>query len=358
MDEVYAVIMAGGKGERFWPLSAEAHAKPFIRLLGARTLLQQTVDRCRPLVPDSRILVVLGREHLGLAREQLPRLRPEQFVVEPMGRDTAPCIGLAALRVPPEAVMIVLPADHYIPEREKFLETIAGAVEIAAQGPYLVTLGIRPTRPDSNFGYILVGQEAVSAGNLSAYLACRFTEKPDEATAIRYLEEGRYFWNCGIFIWRARTIQEALGAHLPELWHGLEALRSTLGTPAEASALRRLYAPLTPISIDYGVLEKATNILVIPAQFLWDDVGNWSALARLLPADAKGNSVVGNHVGLDTEGCVIYSRRQLVATLGVRDLVIAAAGGRLLVCSKARAKDLKRLLEALREAARGGDPAR
>ncbi len=350
MEHVYVVIMAGGKGERFWPLSTPEEPKPFIKILGSETLIQQTVHRILPLVSVEHILVILGKEHLPLAREQLPQLPETNFIVEPVGRDTAPCIGLASLELEkrdPESIMIIIPADHYIPDQDKFLSTLTLAVEVARQGSYIVTLGIKPTRPETGYGYILAGNQKVTLQGRDVFQVQKFVEKPDFATAAKYLEEGSYYWNSGIFIWKNRTIQDLLSRYMPALWQGLDRIKASLGSPEEQEVLRREFNQFERISIDYGILEKAPDVLMIPTDFRWDDVGTWKALDRVLPLDENGNIIVGNHRGVETKGCIIYAKDIFISTFGISDLIIVSSQGKVLICHKDMAPDLKKLLQYL-----------
>lgn len=350
MEHVYVVIMAGGKGERFWPLSTPEEPKPFIKILGSETLIQQTVHRVLPLVSVEQILVILGKEHFALAREQLPQLPEQNFIVEPMGRDTAPCIGLASLQLEkrdPESIMIVIPADHYIPDQDKFLSTLTLAVEAARPGSCIVTLGIKPTRPETGYGYMLVGNQKITLQGRDVFEVQKFVEKPDFATAAKYVEEGSYYWNSGIFIWKNTTLQNLLSRYMPALWQGLDRIKSSLGSPEEEEVLRREFTQFERISIDYGILEKAPQVLMIPADFRWDDVGTWKALDRVLPLDENGNIVVGNHRGVETKGCIIYAKDIFISTFGISDLVIVSSQGKVLICHKDLAPDLKKLLQQL-----------
>lgn len=348
MEHVYVVIMAGGRGERFWPLSKPEKPKPFIKILGSRTMIQQTVARILPWISPQQILVVLGKEHLPLAREQLPQIPLQNFIIEPIGRDTAPCIGLASLYVEnrdPDSIMVVLAADHSIPDQDKFLQTLSVSVKAAQQESCIVTLGVKPTRPETGYGYILAGSLKGTLLNQAVFEVKKFVEKPDLATAMKYLEEGCYYWNSGMFTWKTKVIQNLLNLYMPALWQGLERIKRYLGSPEEEEVLKQEFPHFEPISIDFGVLEKAPRVLVIPADFSWDDVGTWKALDRVLPADEHGNIVVGQHRGLDTKGCIIHAEDTLVVTFGISDLVIVSAQGKVLVCHKEVAPNLKKLLQ-------------
>jgi mannose-1-phosphate guanylyltransferase len=245
MEHVYCVIMAGGKGERFWPLSTRIAPKPFIRLIGAKTLIQMTFDRALALVPKERIMVVLGQEHLGIAREQLTDLAEGQFIVEPMGRDTAPCIGLAASAVvqrDPEAIMVVLPADHYMPDTDAFVRTVSAAISCAARHSALATIGIVPTRPDTAYGYIQAGKRIETTDSAACYRVGRFVEKPNEAKAREYLGDGSYYWNSGMFVWRASVVLDGIEKHMPDLSEGLREVRQFLATGDRAGMAERFAA--------------------------------------------------------------------------------------------------------------------
>ena len=353
----FAVIMAGGRGERLWPLSRKETPKQFLKLLGERTLLQQTVERVVPLVPLENTYVVVGREHVGIVREQLPKLPRQNIIVEPMGRGTAPCVGLAAMRlsrIDPEGVMIVLPADHVIADEERFRHLLDNATTIAEAGTHLMTLGITPDRPSTGYGYIQAFNPfiAVSLSTDSEVLAVeRFTEKPDKETAEQFLDEGGYFWNSGMFIWRVDAILREMEEHMPKLHSELMAIEERAGTPNYEETLAQTYAEQEVNSIDYGVLEKSERVLVLPTgEIGWSDIGDWSALNEVLETDEEGNLIRASHIGIDTSNSIILSKdtsakTRLVATLGVADLVIVDTDDILLVMDKTRAQDVKRLIE-------------
>ena len=344
MEHTYCVIMAGGKGERFWPLSTDRVPKPFVKLIGDKTMIQMTVERVLRLVPKERVFLVLGGEHVEVARAQLTDLPEGQFIAEPAGRDTAPCIGFAATilyRRDPAATMIVLPADQYIPDEDAFVRTASAGVEWAMRGDYLVTIGITPTRPDTGYGYIRAG-ESMHADGGPCFRVDRFVEKPDEATAFRYLAEGGYYWNSGIFIWRARVVLKGIEAHMPPLWDGLEAI-GRAEAAGDAIGVADRFKGLQRISIDYGLMEKADNVLMVKADFAWDDVGSWGALRRVMKLDASGNYLRGNPVCVDTKDCVIFGEGVRVGAVGVSDLIIVASGEGVLVCTLARDQDARRV---------------
>lgn len=350
MPALYAVIMAGGRGERFWPLSTSQFPKPFIPLLGSSSLLQDTVARIQPIVPPERILISIGAEHSGIARKQLPQIPEANFLVEPIGRDTSACLGFCALHIEQrdaDAIMLALPADHYIGDPEAYRATIQTGVD-SLEGSTGVIFGIQPTRPETGYGYILADKPSDAAG---AWPVVRFIEKPDAATAAHYLASGNYFWNSGMFLWRNRTLLALFETHMPETYAGLCELRPLVASPSDngkrREQMREIFSALPRVSIDYGIMEKAPGLKLLPAQFGWDDIGSWASLGRALPADAQGNIVRGLHRALDSNNCVVYAQSETIATFGVSDLVIVQAYGKVLVCAKDRAADLKKLVAAL-----------
>ena len=346
MTALYAVIMAGGRGERFWPLSTSNLPKPFIKLLGSNSLIQDTVSRIQPIVPLERILISIGAPQLEVARQQLPQIPRENFIVEPAGRDTSACIGFCALHIErrdPEGLMLALPADHFISDPEAYLRTLQKGIA-NLEGAAGIVFGIAPSRPETGYGYILAEKPAI---NTDAWPVIRFIEKPDPPTAARFLSSGNYFWNSGMFFWRTRTLLDLFRKHLPETHEGLSKMRPLLGKTESYAEICGIFSALPRISIDFGIMEKTCGLRLIPAQFLWDDIGNWAALERALPPDSMGNIVQGPHVALDSSGCIIYAQTGTVATFGVSDLIVVQAYGKVLVCSKDKAADLKRLVTAL-----------
>ena len=343
---LYAVIMAGGRGERFWPLSTNRVPKPFIRLRDSSTLIQDTVERIRPLVPAARIFISIGQAQADVARQQLTQIPRENFIIEPVGRDTSACLGFCALhleRADPDSEMLALPADHFIREDSAYRSTLQEGMENLA-GATAIVFGIVPKRPETGYGYIQA--EKPKKGG-AAWPVLRFVEKPDAETAEQYVRAGNFFWNSGIFLWKVRTLLELFREHLPETYAGLNQLRPLVGRSGVEAEVLGIFSTLQRISIDFGILEKASGLRLIPAGFDWDDIGNWAALERVLASDAGGNVALGSHVPVETGGCIIYSEAGTIATLGVKDLVIVQAHGKVLVCPKDRAADLKRLVTAL-----------
>jgi len=346
MTALYAVIMAGGRGERFWPLSTNDLPKPFIPLLGRRSLIQDTVSRIQPLVPLDRILISIGPQQLEVAKQQLPEIPAGNFIVEPVGRDTSACIGFSALQIErrdPEGLMLALPADHFISDSAGFRKTLQTGID-NLEGAAGVVFGIAPARPDTGYGYILAEKPAVWA---DAWPVVRFIEKPDAPTAAQFLASGNYFWNSGMFLWKNSTLLELFQKHMPAVYKSLCELRPLLGMSGSDSQISAIFPALPRISIDFGIMEKTSGLRLVPARFSWDDIGNWASLERALPQDSMGNTAQGLHVVLDSSGCIIYAQTGTVAAFGVSDLIIVQAYGKVLVCSKDKASDLKRLVTAL-----------
>ncbi len=347
---LYGVIMAGGQGTRFWPRSRRTRPKQLLNIVGKTTMVEQTLARITPLIPPERVVVVAGTPYRKILRECLPQLPPENFLFEPVGRNTAACVGWAALwvqRRAREGIMAVLPADHLIQRETEFLHVLQTTAAVARTSGRLVTIGIQPTHPETGYGYIQRGEERLAVDDRESFRVARFIEKPPRETAEQFLADGRYLWNSGIFIWRADSILTELQHYLPQLADGLEVLKTTLGSKRQARAIADVYPGLPSISIDVGVMERAQDVWVVPGHFGWSDVGSWRALAALLPQDAQGNVVLGEQRGLDTTGCLIYSPKKLVATIGITDLVVIETEDVLLICPKARDQDVRGLVELL-----------
>jgi mannose-1-phosphate guanylyltransferase len=339
MSGVSAVIMAGGRGERFWPLGGEGLTKPFLPLLGSTTLIQDTFNRLLPLIPLERIFVAIGEAHREIAGKQLPDLPSDNFIVEPVGRDTAACLGLCALyleRQDPEGSLLAVPADHFISDSESYLRTLREGIRHIEKSTGIV-FGIKPSRPETGYGYIQTRRPDAA----TAWPVLSFVEKPDAETAARYVQSGDFFWNSGIFLWKTRTLLELFQKHLPETYRGLSQIRPLLERAETSSERLSIFSSLARISIDYGIMEKTTGLLLIPATFDWDDIGNWAALERVLPADGSGNIFRGPHLNLNTSNCIVYSDTGVVATFGVSNLVVVQANGKVLVCAKDQAPELK-----------------
>jgi mannose-1-phosphate guanylyltransferase len=351
VENLYAVIMAGGSGTRLWPRSRGRRPKQFLDLLGPETMLQTSWRRLRPLLPAERILVATGEAFLDEVRAQLPELAPANLLGEPHGRDTAAAIGLAATHLhhrAPAAKMAVVTADHLIAKEDVFRALLAHAAAVADDG-WLVTLGIQPTFPSTGLGYVERGERLPTAGAGEAYRVARFVEKPDQARAEQFLAAGTYSWNSGMFVWRVERIREELQRHMPALFAGLAEIEAALGTPDAEATFQRVWPTLPRRSIDFGVMEHADRVAVLPADIGWNDVGSWPAVYEVSSADEQGNVVLGRHLGIDTTGSLIYSPDRLIATVGLADLIVVDAGDALLICPRSRAQEVKQLVAMLQE---------
>ena len=352
-QSLHVVIMAGGIGTRLWPRSRLNAPKQMLDLVHpGTTLLQETFTRLCPLIPPERICVVASSLYRDATLEQLPEMPSANFIEEPDGRGTAPAIGLATIHLAQrqeDAIIAAIPADHIILDEERFRHALLTATAHAENG-YLVTLGIQPTRPDTGFGYIERGDLLPDAGGV-AYKVARFVEKPDLITAERYQSSGNYYWNGGTFIARVHDMRREFERHLPNLATGLAEIEKTIGQDSYLQTLARVWPTLPSITIDYGVMEEAVLVAVVPLDAGWSDIGTWAALSECMPVDADGNVIVQvEHVGLDTTDTVIYSSdpNRLIATIGLHGFVLVDTGDALLVCPKSRAQDVKQLVELLK----------
>jgi mannose-1-phosphate guanylyltransferase len=349
---MYAVIMAGGKGTRFWPRSREKRPKQLINIVGRRSMVQQTIARIGNLVPVENVLVVAGDAHGEELRRQLAELPPENILLEPVGRNTAACIGLAAFLVrhrDPSAVMVVLPADHLITDEELFLSALRAAVAMARKEPALITLGLRPASPETGYGYIEAGDQVDKAQEHEFFKVLSFHEKPDLERARHYLEKGNFFWNSGMFVWQAEAILAAMKSYLPGLYADLQSLKPFLDTDELDREINRIYPDLESISIDYGVMEKAANVLMIPADFGWNDLGSWASMAQIWPKDDQSNAHQGAIMTMESRGNVVFCEEKLCVLLGVDDLIVVDTEEALLVCPVNRAQDIGRILDLMKQ---------
>ena len=347
---MFAVIMAGGKGSQFWPRSREKVPKHLLDIQGERTIIRETVDRIRPLVPPERTLIVTGRSHAAELIRQLPEIPAENILIEPVGRNTAPCIGLAALHIQkrvPDAVMLVLPSDHRIGDEAEYRRVLEAAGKTAAEGKPLLTIGIRPTGPETGYGYIEQGDPVSTIDGREIHRVRAIREKPHIGQARAFLQRGGFLWNSGMFIWKARTILDAIRQFLPDLHEGLLQIGDALGTDREEQVVGDIYAALKSVSIDYGVMEKAEEVLVVPGDFGWSDLGSWDALWEVSVKDEAGNTVRGEFIGVDAGNCLVHSPEKLVALVGVRDLLVVETDDALLICRRGRSQDVRKVVEIL-----------
>ena len=350
---IYAVIMAGGVGSRFWPRSRERSPKQVLEIVGSGTMIQNTVKRIEPLVPIENICVVTHRLQKELVAEQLPNVPEENILVEPVGRNTAPCVGLAAQWVfhkDPHAVMIVLPADHLIQNEKEFLSVLGKAIRVAEENEALVTIGIKPTHPETGFGYIQFDDS--DHHNIYAsegiYRVKTFAEKPNLETAEKFLKSGDFVWNSGMFIWRASVILDEIERQLPELDIQLKKIAPSVGTPDFNHTVEVAYGVLRGVSIDYGVMEKAKNVYVAKGDFGWSDVGSWDEVMRLTPVNGDGNATRGNVIIKDAVSNYIDAGHKMVAVVGAEDLIVISTDDAILICKRGHSQDVKEIVDYLR----------
>ncbi|NPV81360.1 MAG: mannose-1-phosphate guanylyltransferase [Firmicutes bacterium] len=362
---IVVVIMAGGKGERFWPRSTNTTPKQFLSLWGEGTLLQQAFARALKVAGDiSRVYVITGPDYGELVLSQLPELPEGNLIIEPASRDTAPAVGYAMICLGQrirDAVMVMMPSDHVVLDEERFAETLRYAANVAADGNYLVTIGIRPTRPEEGYGYIECGEPLTTVtlpgraepdGGIvkqcfTAHRARRFTEKPCLNEALGFLKSGKYLWNAGIFVWRLSVLREAFMKYAPALYEGLNEIEGLL--EKGQNGIQERFLALERRSIDYTLLEKADNVAVVPGDFGWDDVGTWAALERIFDKDENGNVVKGEAIAIEAAGNIIENSMgdKLFVAFGVKDLVIVNSDDVVLVADKRRSGNLKKITEML-----------
>ena len=350
--ERYAVILAGGKGERFWPLSTARRPKQMLALAGDTPLLAQAVDRLDGLVPAENVFVITNADLVEACAEAATRVPRANIIGEPVGRDTAPAVALGGAMVrakSPDASFCVITADHIIGDLEAYRATLRAGMELAARRDVLITIGIPPTMPSTGFGYIEADERLEDVGGIAFLRARRFVEKPDRETAEAYLAAGSFYWNSGIFVWSATGLHAAFARHRPDLAALMDRLTEAAREGDIEEVLRDIYPGLEKISIDYALMESAQNIVMAKGAFAWDDVGAWTALANHFPADAAGNVPVGRVEALDATGNIVYSRDRLTALVGVKDLVVVQAEGVTLVCHRDRCQEIKTLVRRLRE---------
>jgi len=351
--KITALIMAGGRGERFWPKSRKNLPKQFLSLTGdGKTMIQLTVERILSLVEMKDIYIATNSSYRELVHEQLPSIPKENILCEPVGRNTAPCIGLGATHISKkydDALMLVLPSDHLIKFEDIFTQVLGDACDLAKENTNLVTIGITPDTPETGYGYIKFDPQS---NTKQAFVVDKFVEKPNLELAKEYLASQKYLWNSGMFIWKVSSILENMKAYMPEMYEGLMVIRDSIGTEEEKQILKTEFPKFESQSIDYGVMEQAENIYVIPGGFGWDDVGSWLAVERVQQNDEDKNVVEGNIITVSTKNCIIQGEKKLIATVGIEDLIVVDTEDATLVCSKEHAGDIKKILESLKDSKR------
>lgn len=349
--KITAVIMAGGRGERFWPKSRNSRPKQFLSLTSdGETMIQKTVNRLRPLVEPEDIFIVTNAAYKDLVKDQLPDVPECNILSEPCARNTAPCIAFAAAvinRKYDDAVMLVLPSDHLIGYEDIYINTLRKAVAVAEQGKNLVTVGITPTYPETGYGYINFGAETGDA-----YAVERFVEKPDRPTAKKYLASGKYLWNSGMFVWKVSSIMYNLEKLMPDIYEGAVRIGEAFGSPDFSEVLVKEFTAFRSESVDFGIMEKAEDIFTIPGSFGWDDVGSWLAVERINETDDDKNYIEGDVISVGSERTTICGGKRLIAAIGVEDMIIVDTDDAVLVCSKNSTQDVKKVIAQLREQGR------
>lgn len=349
---MHAVIMAGGRGARFWPRSREERPKHLLDITSRKTIIQETVDRIKSLVLPENILIVTGKKHSRTLIEQLPEIPLRNIIIEPEGKNTAPCIGLAALHIRKKVeddIMIVLPSDHAIADSRKFVRVLKAAAKTASVNDALVTIGIKPFRPETGFGYIERGASLPNRSQEKIFRVKAIKEKPDFRHAKKFMESGRYYWNSGMFIWKASTILKSISLYLPLLYEGLSVIDKKLGSAGESATVKNVYKNISSISIDYGVMEKARNVFVVEGNFGWSDVGSWDALWEISAKDKNNNAFIGGGKVISEESgnSLVYSRQKLVALSGISDLIVVETEDALLICRRGNSQNVKDIVKAL-----------
>jgi len=345
---IYSVIMAGGKGERFWPKSRLKTPKQLLAIVGNNTMIQDTVNRLESVCVNENILVITNSVQSEEIKKQLPFIPVKNIVSEPCSRNTAPCIALATAFVKnDDDIMIILPADHVIKNKEMFLKNINDTVNMAQTQNALFTIGINPVFPATGYGYIHF-KEKISSGTETDFCkVAEFTEKPDIQRAQEFILSGQYYWNSGIFIWKKKVFVQALKKFMPDLYAAYLKIADSIKNGNFDEEIAKIYPGLPNISIDYGIMEKADNVIVAKSLFDWDDAGSWDAVAKYFPTDEYGNSVKGKFMQVDSKNCIVYSDKKLVAALGAKNLIIVVTDDAVLVCDKSRSQDIKEIVKKL-----------
>lgn len=346
----YAVIMSGGMGTRFWPKSRHSMPKQFLKTVGEKTMIQNTVDRITKCIHQDNISIVTNRNYVEMIKKQLPCVKKENIFIEPSNKETATCIGLAAIKLvkrDPDAVMVVLPSDHMIQNVEEFKKTIETALKIAKSKDVLVTMGIVPSRAETAYGYIETGRIIEDFDGISAFKVKRFTEKPNKTVAQMFIDKGTFLWNSGMFVWRASVLLKEMERYLPDLYNNLMVMQNYIGQEEEEKIIEEEYQKVDGISIDFGLMEKSSNIVVLKTNLDWDDIGSWNALEKYYIKDKENNIVDGLSSCIDTKNCMIFGNERLVATIGVNNLLIVDTGDIVLVCDRERDQEIKKMVKQL-----------
>lgn len=349
--KIYSVIIAGGGGTRFWPLSRQEHPKQLLNLSGDDALINETIKRINCLSDNENLFVVTNEKQMKLLEETVGDMcKHTNILPEPIARNTAAAIGYAAFNIMKkqgDGIMCVYPADHYIKNEVEFNNILNKAIKVAEEKEKLVTVGITPTFPSTGYGYI--NYENNGLENDADYDVIEFVEKPNYDTAKKYIESGKYLWNSGMFVWKISKILEDFKRYLPKVYYKLEELSDFIGTDKEEEKIQEIYPTIPSISIDYGIMERSNDVVVVPGDFGWNDVGSWDSLGAIYPTDEEGNIKRGENITIDTKNSIIYSDDKLVTTIGVSDLIVVATNDAVMVCKKDKAQDVKKIVDVLKE---------
>ncbi|HPH78914.1 MAG TPA: mannose-1-phosphate guanylyltransferase [bacterium] len=349
---MYIIIMAGGQGTRLWPMSRQSRPKQLFDLVSDQSMLKDTIDRLTPDFPIKNIFIATNHRYVDFIKKEIPQFPAQNILSEPSLRDTSACIGLATLRImkiDPQANIAVLPSDHFIRHKKKFREILQKADKLATRENKIIILGIKPTRPATEFGYINISKSAKSIDKYKVFQVKKFVEKPDLPTAKKYVTSWKYFWNAGMFIYPATVMMKKIAHNMPSNYKIFQQIDKIINTKQEKKLLADLYDQLEKISIDYGIMEKSPDLLVIPADIGWNDIGNWSALKDVLSDTNHANVTKGNLISIDTQGSLIYGSKKPIATIGVKNMIIVDTDDILFVCPKNKSADIKKIINYLKE---------
>lgn len=352
MKDLYTLIMAGGSGTRFWPRSKTKKPKQYLNIFGEESLLQETIHRLATFTKEENIYIVSSATQAEVLEKQTPMLPKENLIYEPIGRNTLPCIGLAAMyaeRENPDGVMVVSPSDHLINNTELFKDTVLAAAKIAEERDGIVTLGITPTFPATGYGYVKTADDITGNEKIKQFKVERFVEKPDEATATNYLKEGGFYWNSGLFVFKVSVFLKAVEEFAPALYADLSKIQADLGNPSYPQTLDTIYRAVESISVDYGIMEHAKNIYLVEGNFDWNDLGSWESVYQTDKKDENGNASSGEAMFLDTKNSYVYAEENnVVAVVGMEDVIVVKDGNTTLVCKRENAEDIKKIVEQLK----------
>jgi mannose-1-phosphate guanylyltransferase len=351
MTNLFTLIMAGGSGTRFWPRSKAAKPKQYLNLFGNDSLLQSTIKRFSTFTETDNIYVVSGKSQAAVLEEQTPMLPKANLIYEPVGKNTLPCIGLAAMFAEmenPEGVMVVTPSDHLIENDELFRDTVLAAVKIAEERDGIVTVGITPTYPATGYGYVKTAEEITGSEKIRQFKVERFVEKPNEETATNYLKQGGFYWNSGMFIFKIPVFIDAMKQFAPALYSDLRKIQAELGKPSFDQTLDTIYRAVEGISVDYGIMEHAKNIYLVEGNFVWNDLGSWESVYLTAEKDENGNAGAGESVIIDSKNSYIYSETGIIALVGLDDVIVVQDGNTTLVCKRDKAEEIKKVVDRLK----------